>query len=362
MTQKSIGNLLIRADANSQIGSGHVMRCLALAQAWQDAGGRAIFLVAESTAAIRRRLAAERCEVVSIGVPVGSAEDAHQSAEFAQRYEADWVVIDGYRFDSAFHRQIRLAGHRLLCVDDEGACEEYVADIVLNQNLNARASWYGTREKDRLLIGPRFCLLRREFARWRESERSISSDARKILITLGGSTPVDLGVRVIESLELMALEDLIAVFVVGGSTRNAAPLQQCARRSKAKISFASDAPDMAILMSEADVAISAAGSTCWELCMLGLPSVLIDLAPNQTPIAREMHRLGCALHVGSAETVTAEEIARAVNTLLNSREMRNGFSKKMRDLVDGRGAERVLAAMMRFMRNGVGAAASGVSA
>ncbi len=338
------------------------MRCLALAQAWQDAGGEAIFLMAESTPAIRGRLAAEACEVVSIGVPVGSAEDAHQSAEFAQRYEAEWVVIDGYRFNSAFQRQIRSAGHRLLCVDDEAACAEYVADLVLNQNLNARASWYRAREEEHLLVGPKFCLLRREFARWRDWKRTIGSDARRIFITLGGSTPVELGIRVIEALELLPVDDMSAVFVVGGSTRNVAPLQQYARRSKVKISFTTDVTDMAVMMSEADVAISAAGSTCWELCLLGLPSVLIDVAANQTPIAREMHRQGCALHAGSAERVTAEEIAQAVNTLMGSRETREAFSQKGRVFVDGLGAERVVAGMRRFAPHSVSAAAQGVSA
>jgi spore coat polysaccharide biosynthesis predicted glycosyltransferase SpsG len=98
-------------------------------------------------------------------------------------------------------------------------------------------------------------------------------------------------------------------------------------------------------MAQADLAISAAGSTCWELCLLGLPAVLLDLANNQTPIAIEMHRRGCALHVGRATDLSQKELTAPVRDLLTSKELRTSFSSRCRQLVDGLGADRVLSAM-----------------
>ena len=116
------GNILIRADASPEIGTGHVMRCLALAQAWQDAGGRATFLMAQSTPSILARLAAENCRVISLSAVSGSDEDVGFTNEYASGVDAEWLVIDGYTFGGEYQEQIRSRKRKLLCVDDAGKC------------------------------------------------------------------------------------------------------------------------------------------------------------------------------------------------------------------------------------------------
>jgi len=341
----SLGNILVRADASPEIGTGHVMRCLALAQAWQEAGGNAVFLMAESTPAVRTRLASEKCEVISNPVLSGSADDAVTTMECAERHDVAWVVVDSYSLSAGYQEQVRSGGRKLLCIDDGGECDYYVADIVLNQNLNASEKFYRRCGADtQLLLGPGFSLLRREFVPWRKWQRQISASARNVLVTLGGSTPTEIGVRVMESLGLVNIEDLRAVFVVGGSTLDVTPLESCAANF-GTITIRRDVSDMATLMSEADVAISAAGSTCWELCFLGLPSILLDVAANQTAVALELCRQECALYAGSASNISVAELARSVETLVRSRERRQSLSHRCRQLVDGLGAQRVVSAM-----------------
>ncbi|MGH9516579.1 MAG: UDP-2,4-diacetamido-2,4,6-trideoxy-beta-L-altropyranose hydrolase [Terriglobales bacterium] len=342
----SPGNILIRADASPEIGTGHIMRCLALAQAWQDAGGEATFLMAQSTPSIEARLAAENCKVIPVSALSGGNEDADLTNKSASRTEAEWLIVDGYAFGTRYQEQLRNHERKLLCVDDAGKCDHYVADIVLNQNLTASEKDYPhCRPGTQLLLGPSFCLLRREFGPWRKWRRKSSGMGHNVLVTLGGSTPVDVGVHVMESLGRAKIEGLRAIFVVGGSSMGVAALEACSAKLPEYISLRRDVSNMAELMGWADLAISAAGSTCWELCLLGLPSILLDVADNQIPIAIELERRGCALYLGNGNCVSQHDMANSVENLLASQETRQSMSRHSRQLVDGLGAVRAVSAM-----------------
>ena len=116
----SLSTLLIRSDASIAIGTGHVMRCLALAQAWRDAGGNVTFAMAEATPSIEARLRIEGVNVVRLPVPPGSTEDSARTCDLARQENAAWVVVDGYQFGSAYQTALRAAGLKVLFVDDHG--------------------------------------------------------------------------------------------------------------------------------------------------------------------------------------------------------------------------------------------------
>ncbi len=335
-------NLLFRTDASVQIGTGHVMRCLALAQAWQDAGGRAIFAMAETTPAVWARLEAESCEVRSVSCDAGTAEDSLQTVALAREKSADWIVVDGYRFTAEYQFALKAAGCKVLFVDDFRHAASYSADLVLNQNVGAGAQLYVHRESHtRLLLGPRYCLLRREFSPWRNWQREIPQTCRRLLVMMGGSDPDNLTARVIQALTLANLQNIEVTVMVGGSNPHSEMLRACAASSRLKITMLQDVSDVAQLMAAADVAVSAAGSTCWELCLLGLPALLIDVAANQTPLAAELDRMQCAVHVGN-HAVSLEKIAAELRRVLDSHELRQALAQQSRKLVDGDGARRVV--------------------
>jgi UDP-2,4-diacetamido-2,4,6-trideoxy-beta-L-altropyranose hydrolase len=340
------GPLLFRADANVAIGTGHVMRCLALAQAWQDAGGSAIFAMAESTLAVRERLLAEGVDIVSL---VGSAEanrDPGQLVSLAEEQAAEWVVVDGYQFETGYQSKLKSAGLRVLVVDDNGHAGKYAADIVLDQNISAGEGLYANREPHtRLLLGPRYCMLRREFKEWRNWKREVAAVGRKVLITMGGSDPDNATARVMQSLASVEIENLEAKVVVGGSNPHFESLAAHAQKSAQRITMVGNVSGMGELMAWADVAVSAAGTTCWELCFLGLPAILVDVAKNQTLVAHELDRRGCAIHLGTFPEVAEQTIGKQLQALLNSAENRRSISQLARDLVDGNGARRVVAAL-----------------
>ena len=338
--------LILRADASIAMGTGHLMRCLALAQAWQDHGGECIFAMAESTASAEERIRREKFEVVTLAESPGSPQDAAQIVELARARRAGWVVLDGYQFHVEYQRQLKTAGVKLLTVDDTGHAGAYASDLVLDQNVHATEDFYARRESyTQLLLGPRYALLRREFKPWRSWNREISPVARKVLVTVGGSDPDNVTLRVIRALRLIAEDNLEATVVVGGSNPHGHELEREVQNGGNAFRLVKDVPDMPQLMADADVAISAAGITTWEMCFLGLPAVLIDVAENQTPGARQLDRQGIAIHAGSSEEVTPESIAARLKPLLASAKCRAAMSERGRKLVDGLGAERVISAM-----------------
>ncbi len=335
-------NLLFRTDATVAMGTGHVMRCLALAQAWVDAGGSATFAVADATPSVEARLRIERVKVVRLAVAAGSAEDASQTAELARAENCDWVVVDGYQFSSEYQSGLRRARIKVLFIDDNGEAAPYSADLVLNQNLHASEDLYRNREPHtRLLLGPRYILLRREFSFWRKRNFEIAQRAQRILVTMGGSDPENVTEQVLEV--LLAEPDLELTVVVGGSNPHLASLEALAEKAKRPLRLLRDVSDMPSLMVWADLAVAGAGTTSWEMCMMGLPAALCVLAVNQEKIASELARLGVAVNLDYVCRTPRRRTEGLLREVVRSEEMRTRMSARGRELVDGRGVERVQA-------------------
>ena len=161
----SANSLLFRADASSAIGMGHAMRCLALAETYSaTAGGRSVFLMARPLPAFTERAGGAGAEVRALAAPPGSAGDVNETLATAADLGTDWLVLDGYQFDGAFQAALVDAGHRVLALDDHGHAGRYHAELVLNQNAGADPALYREREPaTRLLLGPKYALLREEF-------------------------------------------------------------------------------------------------------------------------------------------------------------------------------------------------------
>ena len=336
-------NLVFRCDASVAIGTGHVMRCLALAHAWQDEGGRAVFAMGEITPAIEERLEREGMGFARLHAEVGCEEDARATAALARTKLASWVVIDGYRFNAGYQAALKEVDLKVLFVDDNGHAEHYSADIVLNQNVYAREALYQSRASHtKLLLGPRFAMLRREFARWRGWKPEIPAVARKVLVTMGGSDPDNVTERVVQA--IFAERDFEATVVVGGSNPHLPRLRDLITDHKGTVRLVENPDNMPGLIARADIAIAGAGTTSLEMCFLGLPFFLIVLADNQRPAAEELSRRNVAVHLGESATTDVSVIARELVRLATSAETRRSMSELGCALVDGRGTERVLQA------------------
>jgi UDP-2,4-diacetamido-2,4,6-trideoxy-beta-L-altropyranose hydrolase len=343
-----VGCLVFRTDGGVKIGSGHVMRCLALAQAWQDQGGEVIFVMAQAPPTLESRVTAEGIEIARLAAPPGSAEDARQTESLARECGAEWVVVDGYQFDADYQRLLKGAGLRLLFIDDYGHAAYYWADLILNQNIHAQEKLYSARELyARLLLGSRYVLLRREFQEWRGWQRQIPEVAKNILVTLGGSDPDNVTLKVIQALSTMEMDCLEVVVAAGGANPHFQELQTATNNFSHRMRLLADVDHMPELMAWADLTISGGGSTCWESAFMGLPSMLIILSDDQRPIAQQLGEMGVAMNLGWHKDLTSAQLGRSLANLLTCKEIRATMGRRGRELVDGEGEARVVEALLR---------------
>jgi UDP-2,4-diacetamido-2,4,6-trideoxy-beta-L-altropyranose hydrolase len=337
---------LLRVDAGQGIGTGHLMRCLALAQAWKARGEQAMFITVCECDALRQRLLDEGFEVVALKRSYPDFDDWEGTSRVLASHPGVWVVLDGYHFDAAYQLRIKEAGHSLLVIDDMAHLDDYHADIVLNQNIHAERLQYSSEPHTRLLLGTRYVLLRSEFSAWREWRREIPEVARKVLVTLGGGDPDNITLKVIQALQNVDVDGLEAVVVVGARNPHYEELRYVIQHSHLAGRIERNVQNMPALMAWADVAISAGGSTCWELAFMGLPMVTVVLAENQTPIAESLEAAGAALTSGWHTQVSSGFLAEMLTGLLLNPKARRRMSKRGKSIVDGRGAKRIVELLM----------------
>ena len=338
--------LLLRADADAVQGTGHVMRCVALAEAWRAQGGRAIFISRCDSAALRARIETSGAVLVPLEQNASLDSDLQTTrAQLAER-EAALLVLDGYHFDSLQQQALRLPGHPLLVIDDNAHLEAYHADIVLNQNIGSDQLNYPCEADTTLLLGPSYALLRSEFQTWRRRFRCNRAIGQKILVTLGGSDPDNFTLRVIEAVSLLDRPGIEVRVVVGPANSHLAALENAVQNAAVRVELLHAVSDMASLMAWADIAVSAGGTTCWELACLGLPALVVILADNQKRSAEELHAAGIVQNLGWHDGVSAQRLATALESLVYTSFRRLSMSEKGRWFVDGRGAERVVDALL----------------
>jgi len=336
--------VVVRADASLRSGTGHVMRCLALAQQVKLKGGNICFALAECPDSLADKLKNEGIKIHKIFSKPGSRNDADETARLAIKNKADWVVVDGYAFKEEYQDIIKKSGKRLLFVDDYGHCKRYNCDIILNQNSCANDKLYSKRGAfTKLLLGTQYVLLRQEFRPFIGWMRKNPKHASRLLVTLGGSDPDNTTLKTIKAIKTLRLDFDVRI-VVGGANPHIKKLEEEISKSS-NLQILRNVTNMPELMAWADLVITSGGSTCWEACFMGLPNVIIYCAENQRPIARSLDSLGAAVNLGHNRIVKTEDISTALMSLALNYNRRKIMSETARHLVDGLGAEKIVGAM-----------------
>jgi UDP-2,4-diacetamido-2,4,6-trideoxy-beta-L-altropyranose hydrolase len=349
--------LVIRADAGVRMGTGHVMRCLALAQEWQDTGGTVAWVTSCDNERIVERLREEGLVVHRLETD-DPGEDWDVTRSFLDGHAGPCLAVDGYHFDSEYQKRAKEAGYRLLAIDDHAHLDRYCADLVVNQNLHAADLHYVCEAGTRLLMGPRYALLRREFLKFSRWEREIATGGGKVLVTLGGADPDNVAFTVLDALEQLASSELEVTIVLGLANESAKAIRQRFARSSGKWQLLNSVGWMPELMQWADVAVSGAGITSWEIAFMGLPSLLVVLADNQTATAERLAGCQAAWNLGWHRDLSPAKLARKLRLLLDDAEVRTHMARTGRSLVDGEGGARVVTALagnrirLRAVRDG----------
>lgn len=336
----AIPTLLIRADADERIGSGHLMRCLSLAMEWRRRGGEAAFVSRCSNSAWRHRIVAAGCSFHEVSRAWPDAADLEALATAAGG-KKPWIVVDGYHFDRPYVEAARRLG-RTLTVYDYGTADGLSGDAALNQNAGAERRTLSPASDLLPLLGPRFALLRPEFST-PQRERPLGP-ARRILISLGGSDPDGQTPKAVEALSGLGA-GVEAVVVLGAANSH----EEAARKNVppgASVRFERDVSDMRALMAWADCAVLAGGVTALEACASGLPAILMTLAENQVEPARALDAAGAAELAGEGRLITAGDLGARLAALAASPERLAAMGARGRSLVDGSGARRVADALL----------------
>ncbi len=342
--------ILFRADAGASIGAGHVMRCLAVAEALQDMGFAAGFVSATLPPALEERLRAAGMAVRRIEAEPGSAGDLAATLATIRNGEAAAIVVDGYRFGRDWRAGLAGAGLPVLAFDDAGTGEPLHADLIVNAAPDAALLPYGTGNPDAtLLLGPAYAPLRREVRRAAAAVKAPLPERRALLVTFGGSDPLGLTAPVLVRLAATLPQDVRIDVAVGGAAPNADAVEQAARPLGDRIRVHRDTPRMGRLMAEAGLAVSAAGTTTAELAAIGTPAVLVTIADNQDEAARQSEALGWCRLVNGRIADAPERIAEAAAALWADPAGRVAMAERLSGIVDGQGAVRIAEALASYV-------------
>jgi UDP-2,4-diacetamido-2,4,6-trideoxy-beta-L-altropyranose hydrolase len=339
------GLLLLRADASEQMGTGHLMRCLGLTEFWRERGGQVLLATHSNLEPLLERFRAEGAEIIRPKSSPASIQEARELAAAAKNRSAKWIALDGYHFPAEYHERLG-QGARVLLIDDNGHAGRYTADVVLDQNLTATENNYRQRGKNtHLLLGTKYALLRREFRIAKQECSKQAGEKTRVLVSTGGSDPENVMAKVLRAVG--GKEHVEVRAVIGAGNKFFTTLREITRQSPTPIRLETNAK-MPELMAWADIAISAAGATLWELAFMGVPTLTVELMDHQRPIAHAFANWGAGINLGWHGDLQDAKIVGAMQSLLADKARCSAMSAKGRALVDGRGSGRVFAALMDF--------------
>jgi len=349
--------IALRVDASSQIGTGHFIRCLTLANALRERGVYTRFISRHLSEHLRSKLAVGGHEFALLDADqnmmdaddlahtswlgVSQEQDTADSIQALSDGKWDWLIVDHYALDVRWESTLRQVAKKILVIDDI-ADRQHDCDLLLDQNLYADMNTRYTGKVPvhcQLLLGPRYALLRDEFRRLHGQVKPRSAPAERVLIFFGGADTDNYTGQTMKALSQINISALHVDVVIGAQH----PCREQIETECVQHGFIChvETNQMAELMAAADLAIGAGGSACWERCCLGLPTLLVSLATNQINIAKSLDLFGVCIYLGSSKSTSPLKVRDAFVSLLNRQELQEELSRKAYSLVDGLGVDRV---------------------
>ncbi len=339
---------LFVADGSPEIGTGHIVRCLSLLMELRKRGHACYWVLKETTPSL-----VDQIRRVANGVTCVDRDLSHDEVwEFVlnciRDQEIDFAVSDHYSTTLRHFEAILKTGSRLLIVDDI-ADRQYTGNLLLNPNNDNTAVYQGrTIRMDRFMLGPKFALLKPEFADLEERPQ-YRDQIRRILLTMGGADRHNLTLEVLKAI-LPIAEGWAIDVVLGPCYPHAESLRLLSEKAPRTVVLHQGVTSLLSLMRMAGLMICAAGSTVWEGCRTGLPMVIIQSADNQNLVVDQLVRSRAAVFLGRREAISEALIRDTCRRVMQDVQEQRRLSDACRGLVDGRGAERVVLEMEHFFR------------
>ncbi|HID45050.1 MAG TPA: UDP-2,4-diacetamido-2,4,6-trideoxy-beta-L-altropyranose hydrolase [Chromatiaceae bacterium] len=357
-------HLTIRVDASIEMGTGHVMRCLTLAKELKSRGADILFVTRALTGHMAETIANHGFSVkllpeVSVeyrpknhDVPhaewlkVSLEQDASETIQALSNRKTDWLIVDHYALDARWHRALRKYTYKIFAIDDL-ADRKLDCDLLLDQT-------YGRNETDyraitpgncNLLLGSKYALLRSEFRALRSAarkKRKQCQEVQNILITMGGIDRDNVTGKILDALPSATYPLFPSVdIILSSNAPHVEDVIKAANQHPFMVNVSIDVHDMAMRMLKADLAIGASGTTTWERCCLGLPSIVFVLAKNQKNIALHVEKENAAFCLGNSTPKAISRMQDVFSLLHQDAKILTDMSEAAFGLVDGDGVDRV---------------------
>ena len=323
--------IVFRVDSSIQIGSGHLMRCLTLADNLncksktmfiaRDLDGNLNYMISRRfKLSILPKQNHNKLNGYEKWLTVSQEQDAKETIEIIKNLKIDLLIVDSYAIDEKWENLIRPYVKRIMVIDDL-ANRKHDCDILLDQNfyLNGQNRYKELIGKYcKLLLGPEFVLLRDEFYEERNKKRNDFSEVKNIFIFFGGSDLTNDTMKTLKAIFLLKSCNLKVNVVVGNNNIYKKEIEMFCNKY-CWITYYCQVDNIAELMSQADLAIGAGGTTTWERCYLGLPSIVISVAENQRQLAIDAHKIGIIKYLGSSDNVSVNDIFEAITYFISNK-------------------------------------------
>jgi len=352
--------VVFRVDASLVIGTGHVMRCLTLAQVLKENGANVEFICRKHKGNLIDKICSSGFNVHELGLleeikvdnklthspwlSVTQQQDADDCIDILKADKSDWLIVDHYALDEQWQKRLKPYYEKLMVIDDL-ADRKHQCDILLDQTFGRQQEDYlvWTPGGCELLLGSQYALLRPEFSKWRpySIEHRSALELKQLLINMGGVDIDNVTEKVLDELKICNLpNDLHIVVVMGSSAPYLESVKSKAITLPYKIEVKVDVGNMAEIMANSDIAIGAAGSTTWERCCLGLPTIQIIIAKNQLFLAKTLARHNIVK--------LAKEIKETICLLESSSEWMKSVGSSSLEICDGMGSYKVFNKMTDY--------------
>ena len=346
--------IVFRTDASQQIGSGHVMRCLTLAEALREAGGTIAFITRNHLGNLNDYIKSKEFNIHSLPdrnesnlseslsgyekwLGVQQSQDAKDTIQVLSEIDPDWLIVDHYALDNNWEGELRPYTKKIMVIDDlANRCHD--CDVLLDQNYFHNQDRYSQLLSPSTiqLLGPQYALLRKYFAEKRKSFIHNSNEINRVFIFFGGTDPDNLTTMALKAMTHPNLQNMSLDVVIGSANLHQESVrEQVQENPSAKLHI--QVENIAELMVKADIAFGAGGTTTWERMVVGLPSIVVTIAENQITFIKNLDQAGYLNWIGNTDQVNVQSIQRALLDAIQNPQLLLEQSKKSQELVEGLG-------------------------
>ena len=337
-------NIAFRVDASPAIGIGHLMRCIALSEELIKRGNICSFVTKIDDISLIKKIKENNINIKYIDSNATLDDDKNQLLKYCRNNNINWIITDSYNINSKYLKEMKKNGFKVLSIDDTAQIH-YYSDIVLNQNIGSDKLIFSAEKYSKFLLGPKYAMLRNDLLR--RHEKIDRENIEKLLIMFGGSDNDNLTLKIIDLLKSFSKKIDFSV-IIGPLNPFYNDIEKYIKKENLKIKLIKSPENIVDLYLDTDIAISAGGTTCYELAYFGIPNIIITIADNQFKNASELDKQKVSIYLGKKEEIKPKQLKNKFNELVNNLPLSKNLSRNGKKMVDGKGKERIVDFMEKF--------------